>query len=357
MFGSKQGNRWCGGKRFVYALGWCPMIAQAEHCLLRLQAFKSPEPCDGGLAYTSTMDKTTFGKTGFRVTALGYGAAPAAFLKADQDKVVAVLNHLLDAGVNLIDTAAMYPGSEEFLGNQFAHRRKDYVLVSKCGQKAADTTGDAWSRELILSSVERALRLLKTDVLDVMLLHSCELDVLKKGEAVAALVEAKNAGKIRFAGYSGDNEAAAYAAGLEDVAVIETSINLADQRNIDVVLPVCQENNVAVLAKRPIANAAWKDLATQPGMYKTYAKAYTERLVKMGLNPADIAPLDWAELALRFTLTQPGVHTAIIGTTNLANAGLNIGYAEKGHLSIDEVNKIRQCFQKADPAGEWLGER
>ena len=74
--------------------------------------------------------------------------------------------------------------------------------------------------------------LYRHSVVDVMLLHSCDLATLQKGEALGALVKARDAGKIRFAGYSGDNEAAAWAAAHPDIAVLETSISIADQRNI-----------------------------------------------------------------------------------------------------------------------------
>src|SRR5208282_5869656 len=104
-----------------------------------------------------------------------------------------------------------------------------------------DLRAEPWSPDLISQTIDRSLRLLKTDVLDVMLLHSCDLETLKKGDALGALVQARAAGKIRFAGYSGDNDAAAYAAAHPDVAVIETSINLVDQANLDLVLPVAQK--------------------------------------------------------------------------------------------------------------------
>jgi aryl-alcohol dehydrogenase-like predicted oxidoreductase len=306
------------------------------------------------------MHKTTLGKTGFSVSVLGFGTAPAAFLKAERDAASAMVNRMLDLGVNLIDTAAMYPGSEAFLGEAIGHRRGQYVLVSKCGGKIADLAGEPWTAAYITAQVERALGLLKTDAIDVMLLHSCELEVLRKGEALGALVEARDAGKIRFLGYSGDNEAAAYAAGLEDVAVIETSVNFTDQRNIDVVLPVCVENNVGVLAKRPVANAAWKELAAQPGMYKSYAKSYTERFARLGVKPADLGfagdpAAVWPEIALRFTLAQAGVTCAIVGTTKQANFEANLAYARKGPLAAEAVAKLRAAFHAADPAGEWLG--
>lgn len=307
------------------------------------------------------MNKTAFGKTGFQVTPLGFGAGPIGYLKIDQERIATILNMLLDGGVNVIDTAASYPGSEESIGNSVSHRRGEFVLISKCGQSFPDVPGEAWSPQVISGTVDRALRRLKTDHLDVMLLHSCDLATLKKGDAVAALARAREAGKIRFAGYSGDNDAAAYAAGLPDIAVIETSINIADQLNLDTVLPIARKNNLGVIAKRPIANAAWKEHSEQPGLYANYASEYHNRLKQMKLNPADLAIKGsakdaWAELALRFTLSQPGVHTAIIGTTNPANARANIAAAEKGPLPADIVEKIRAAFSQADPGKKWTGQ-
>jgi aryl-alcohol dehydrogenase-like predicted oxidoreductase len=305
------------------------------------------------------MNKRIFGKTGFEVTPLGFGAAPAAYLAADQERAAKVINQLLDAGVNLIDTAASYPGSETFLGQRFSHRRTEFVLVSKCGQRITESDTGPWAAQTITATVDRALRQLRTDHVDVMLLHSCDIKVLQKGEALWALVAAREAGKIRFAGYSGDNETAAYAATLADIAVIETSISIADQINIDLVLPKAVENNIGVLAKRPIANSAWRQ--TLPGMYANYAKVYVDRLKQMEFDPAALGisgPTEtaWPELALRFTLSQPGVHTAIIGTTNPENAAANIGYAAKGPLPGDLVEKIREAFKKADPEGKWSGQ-
>lgn len=314
------------------------------------------------IAYNApTMNKTVFGRTGFQVTPLGFGAAPIGYLKVDQERIATILNALLDAGVNVIDTAASYPGSEESIGSSVFHRRSEFVLISKCGQSFPDLPGDAWSPEVIAGTVDRALRRLKTDHLDVMLLHSCDLATLKKGEAIGALAKARDAGKIRYAGYSGDNEAAAYAAGHADIAVIETSVNLADQLNIDTVLPVARKNNLGVIAKRPIANAAWKQHGEQPGFYGNYASEYHNRLKQMKLNPADLGIKGaekeaWAELALRFTLSQPGVHTAIIGTTNPENARANISAAKKGPLPADIVEKIRAAFRQADPAKKWAGQ-
>jgi len=306
------------------------------------------------------MEQRTFGKTGLEVSVVGFGGAPIGVLETEQSTVEAILDILLESGVNLIDTAAGYRGSEEAIGNAVGRRRDEYVLVSKCGQAFEDLPGEAWSAELITATVDRSLQRLQTDHLDVMLLHTCDQEVLERGEAVEALAQAREAGKIRFAGFSGDNQAAAYAATLDEIAVIQTSINVCDQANIDRVLPVARDHEIGVIAKRPLANAAWKDLNDQPGFYAGYAETYTERLAWMDVTPQDLGfeENEWAEIALRFTLSADGVHTAIVGTTNPDHVSANLAAAARGPLSEDEVGRIRIAFFEAqsEKGEDWLGQ-
>ena len=126
--------------------------------------------------------KTRFGKTGLEVSQLGFGEAPIGFLKADRQSVSRILNLLLDSGVNLIDTAAAYARSEELIAEAVGAGRGEYVIVSKCGRKAGELKGDLVPG-LITASVERSLKNLRTDTLDVMLLHSCDRQVLEQAEA------------------------------------------------------------------------------------------------------------------------------------------------------------------------------
>jgi aryl-alcohol dehydrogenase-like predicted oxidoreductase len=86
-------------------------------------------------------------------------------------------------------------------------------------------------------------------------------------------------------------------------------------------------------------------------------KPYRERFEKMALHPQDLGfrdEKDWPEIALRFTLSQGGVHTAIIGTTNPDNARANIEIANNGPLPEETVRKIRDAFNKASD-GQWPG--
>ena len=156
------------------------------------------------------MARTAFGDTGLEVSRLGLGVAGIS--RHERRGEVAeggrVLNVALDSGINFLDTAACYGTTEELIGRTVAHRRDEYVLATKCGDVTGGSTDEPWSANIIEESIDRSLRRMRTNYVDLVQLHSCELDVLERGEAVDALVKAKEAGKTRFVGYSGDNEAA-----------------------------------------------------------------------------------------------------------------------------------------------------
>ena len=294
------------------------------------------------------MTQRKLGRTGLDVSPLGFGSAPAAFLKTELEAAAKLVNDLLDRGLNVIDTAAAYPGSEQFIGDHLSSRREEYVLVSKCGNvRVPGVDAATWSAALVEASVERSLREMKTDRVDVMLLHSCDLETLKKGEAIGALVKARQAGKVKHVGYSGDNEAAAAAAAMPEIEVIETSLSYVDQANIDAVLPVVRVHDVGVIAKRPIANAAWRGAEGRAGIYVNYTKEYLRRHAAMKLDPATLGfdAAAWPDVALQFTLSFPEVSTAIVGTTSPANAMRNLDAAAKGALDPTTVRTTSRRVQ------------
>ena len=81
------------------------------------------------------------------ISPIGFGGAPIGYLETEQQRVGQILHFLLDNGVNLIDTASGYPGSEESIGNAASHRRDEFILVSKCGRSLDGLPGAAWSEE------------------------------------------------------------------------------------------------------------------------------------------------------------------------------------------------------------------
>src|SRR5690349_11284310 len=112
------------------------------------------------------MEKRKFGKTDMQVTVLGFGGAEIGYENATQGDVTKLLNAALDAGLNVIDTAAAYLESEKMIGEAVGKRRKEFYLFSKCGALAGFSRSD-WSKKGIVETIEQSLRNLKTDYLDV----------------------------------------------------------------------------------------------------------------------------------------------------------------------------------------------
>ena len=227
------------------------------------------------------MEKRPFGKTGMQVSVLGFGAAEIGYENASQSTVEQLLKSALDAGLNVIDTAECYRESEEMIGKAVVNRRADFYLFTKCGHPHGAESAANWTRDSILESIERSLRRLQTDVLDLVHLHSCSEAELRKGEAIAALQTARDRGYTRFIGYSGDGHAARYAVECGAFDSLQVSINIADQEAIELSMPLARERGMGVIAKRPIANVAWK---TGHKPANSYHHIYWERLRKLSFD-------------------------------------------------------------------------
>src|SRR3954453_2200644 len=170
------------------------------------------------------METRRFGGTDMRVGVLGFGGAEIGFEEAEPEAVARLLGEALDAGLNVIDTAECYLGSEDLIGQAVAGRRQDYYLFTKCGHPEQPGVGD-WRPESLLASIERSLRRLRTDQVDLVQLHSCSEDDLKKGDVIAALQTARDRGHTRYIGYSGDGEAAEYAIESGVFDALQTSVS------------------------------------------------------------------------------------------------------------------------------------
>src|SRR5256885_5128206 len=276
------------------------------------------------------MEKRRLGKTDMDVSVLGFGGSEIGYEKASPKAVDELLNSALDAGLNVIDTAECYWGSEEMIGQAVSGRRNEFYLFTKCGHPHGLESGADWSRQSILESIKRSLRRLQTEVVDLVQLHSCSETELRKGEAIAALETARERGYTRYIGYSGDSRAARYAVDCGAFDTLQTSINIADQEAIELTLPRAREKQMGVIAKRPIANAAWR---TGHKPIDSYHHTYWERLRK--LNYEFLRNLDLERsvaIALRFTLSLPGVHTAIVGTSKPERLQQNAQMLEEGPL-------------------------
>ena len=288
-----------------------------------------------------------------RVSVLGFGASEIGYEAIDQNTVSALLHRALDAGLNVIDTGECYCNSEEMIGRAAADRRDDYYLFTKCGHPHGIESGANWTHDSLLESIQRSLRRLQTDRVDIVHLHSCDENVLRKGEAITALQTARDRGYTRYIGYSGDGHAAQYAAECGAFDSLQTSINIADQEAIEMALPYARKNGMGVIAKRPIANVAWKS-KNKPT--QGYHHEYWERLRKLDYEFLRSTNLDkGVSIALRFTLSVPGVNLAIVGTTKPERWAQNAALLEAGPLSEEVFNQIRERWDDVAP-NTWIGQ-
>ena len=146
------------------------------------------------------MENNIFGKTNVEVSKLGLGLAQVGFQLGNKDYQIAekILNTALDNGINFLDTAAMYLDSESIVGNAVGHRREEYFLATKAGTGRTTSPDSEWTYKKMKDSVENSLVDLKTEIIDLVQLHSCETHLLEQGDVIRALQDCKLEGKIKF---------------------------------------------------------------------------------------------------------------------------------------------------------------
>ncbi len=303
----------------------------------------------------ATLPTRTLGRTGLEVTILGFGAmelrGPRHWKSPrplSEDEAGKILNFVLDSGINFIDTSIEYGMSEEVIGKFLGHRRDEYFLATKCGcpldSPAAPVEGYAnphvFDREHIVAGVDQSLRKLQTDHLDLLQLHmSPPLSTIRADDVLATLDDLKTAGKVRFTGSSSV---------LPD---IEDLIPLGVFDAFQVPYSALEREHEQVISAAAQGGAG---IVVRGGVARGGAGAGAARWARFeqaGLGElADGAPP--AEFLLRYTISHPGISTAIVGTADPGHLAANVAAAAAGRLPEDlyaEVN--RRLDALGPPAG------
>ena len=291
------------------------------------------------------MLKRPFGRNGLLVPVLGFGAMQVGDPSLDESRVERLLHHVLDAGLTLIDTARSYGVAEERIGRILERRRDEYVLSTKVGYGVAGVAD--WTYDCVLAGVDAARDRLRTDVIDIVHLHSCPLETLQRGEVVAALVRARDEGKVRVAAYSGDGAALAWAV-RESGAFggVQASVNLCDQQS----LPVLQEAQVrgaGTIAKRSFAGRPWVGAASGDPVHDEYRRRFEQ--IRGSIDAAD-----WDDCALRFAAFAPGVDCVIVGGTDPANVDRNVAAVGRGPLKLVALDAVARGYEAHGRGWEGL---
>ena len=307
------------------------------------------------------METTTLGKTGLEVSRLGIGLSEIGYIltRGDEEQAARVLNSALDAGINFLDTAACYGISEELVGKTVSHRRSEFLLATKAGHYVPRGQGEDWTYEVVANSIDRSLRLMNTDYLDLVQLHSCGIDVLERGDVTRALEDARAAGKTRFIGYSGDNDNAEWAVDNGQFDTLQTSFNLVDQGARRKILPAAEAMGMGIIIKRPIANAVW-GAAQDPRPYEHLPEYTAEYYRRAGMlrteGPLPEEPEDRILLAMGFAFGHPEVDVAIIGTKQPEHMLANIELvANRMTIAPEAVEALHDRYDRLEEDWEQCG--
>src|SRR5713226_1068036 len=295
------------------------------------------------------LPKRKLGRTGLRVTMLGYGAMELRGAPRGRDVTEAqaetILHAALDAGINYIDTSIDYGLSEERIGRYIASRRSEYYLASKCGCVVGATPAPrgqrnphVFRRDNIVAGVEQSLARMKTDHLDVVQFHSSpSQQTLGENGSVEALLELKDAGKVRFVGMSGTfpHLKDHIAMGVFDVFQIPYS---AVEREHEAAITAASEVGAGIVIRGGAAKGA-PSPGKQIGMqWDRWRQAGLDELLR-GMSPV--------EFILRFTFSHPDMDTTIVGTVNPVHLEANLAVLREGPLPPDLYAETKRRLKAA----------
>jgi len=309
-----------------------------------------------------SIEKNNFGDTGENISKLGIGLSEIGKISVDESQNIDnLLNSAIDLGINFFDTSACYGNSEDFLGRAISNRRDEFFLATKCGHfidsnnpgLISDNDQDqAWTIKTLVESVDRSLKRMKTDYIDLIQLHSCDLEILKQGDVIETIEKMKQSGKVRFIGYSGDNEAAQWASLDDRFDSIQTSFNILDQGAKSMVFPGVEKTNKGLIAKRPIANGAW-GVENSPS---DYANEYHRRYKIIQSKGIKLeTALNSIELSLAFALSHKTINVHIVGTTNLSHLKSNIEQLQQNELLEEKILiHLYELFDKSND--DWASQ-
>ncbi|MBA4541996.1 aldo/keto reductase [Thermoactinomyces daqus] len=283
------------------------------------------------------LEKREIPRIGAAVTFLGFGALEIGRdwglgdgrerQKPDDRQAEKVLHAVLDAGINLIDTASAYHRSEERIVKFLSSRRHEFILATKCGEhsKEPDTYYD-FSYRAVKESIDRSLKQLQTDVIDIMQIHfgPDPERVIDEGETLAAMKDAQREGKIRYLGASIDGELATRLIESGEFDVMQMGYNLLDQTN-EKNIALCREKGIGVFIRSGLA-AGLLSARVLPHLNEQFKhkKKVLALLELVGGNGDQLTAL-----ALQFLYRNPGISSILVGSKRPERIGQNIALLQQ----------------------------
>ncbi len=320
------------------------------------------------------MQYRTLGKTGYKVSAISFGAWAIGGSWGDVNDADSLdaLRAALDAGVDFIDTADVYgDGRSEKLIAQLAKERPGaFKVATKAGRRLNPHAAAGYTRENIERFIDRSLLNLQTDCLDLVQLHCPPTAVYYNPEVFDALSAITKAGKVRHWGVSVEKvEEAIKAIEYDLVATVQIIFNPLRHRPADLFFDLARKRNVGILARVPLASGL---LTGKIGRDTTFASNDHRRFNRLGeafdagetfsglgghmdvalaavetLRPLVPAGVSMTQFALRWILMFDAVTCAIPGAKNPQQARDNAAAADLPPLTDQQMQAIRKMYDQA----------
>jgi aryl-alcohol dehydrogenase-like predicted oxidoreductase len=315
------------------------------------------------------MKYRTLGRTGWRVSEISFGAwaIGGAWGTVDDKESLATLHAALDGGVNFFDTADVYGDgrSERLLAILKKERKEPFYIATKAGRRLPVQTTEGYNRKNLTAFVNRSLKNLNTDTIDLLQLHCPPTEVYYRPEVFGILDDFVKAGKIRHYGVSVEKvEEALKAIEFPNVQSVQIIFNIFRQRPADLFFAEAQKRQVGILARVPLASGllsgkmsptskfakddhrnfnrhgeAFDRGETFSGVDFETGLSAVEQLKK--LVPAGVS---LAQFALRWILEYPAVTCAIPGAKRPAQVTDNIVASDLPLLSKASLKRIGKIY-------------
>ena len=313
------------------------------------------------------MKYRTLGKTGLRVSELGFGswaiggnAYGNSYGPTDDQESLQALIAAINQGCNFIDTADVYGyGHSEKLIGEIVSRvdRKSLILATKVG-------GDFYSGRVIMNfsadyirfAISQSLKRLKTDYIDLYQLHNPSLELIKDGEVFEVMRELQAEGKIRYFGVTIDDPVEGIEAiRWKGVDTLQVVYNLFEQDASDELFKIAEERNIGLIAREPLANGLLTGKYNEnsyfpfgdirhawPVSFISHRARAAQKLTPLLSDEIDTL----VKLSLKFAMSDTAISTVIPGCKTIGQVMENFSSSDLRYLFEDELSLISQLYKR-----------
>jgi aryl-alcohol dehydrogenase-like predicted oxidoreductase len=316
------------------------------------------------------MKYRTLGRTGWNVSEISFGAwaIGGSWGDVSDAESLAALHAALDGGVNFFDTADVYGDgrSERLLAKLRKERKEKFYIATKAGRRLDPHIASGYNRKNLTAYINRSLKNLRTDALDLLQLHCPPTEVYYRPEVFSILDDLVKAGKVRHYGVSVEKvEEALKAIEFPNVKTVQIIFNIFRQRPSEMFFTEAQRRKVGILARVPLASGMLSGKLTRASTFakddhrgfnrhgeafdrgETFSGVDYETGLRVVENLRQLMPphATMAQLALRWILEFPAVTCAIPGGKRPSQVTDNLAASDLPPLSAATMKKIRALYE------------